>query len=57
MKWGEEVETHMKKKYQKPAVESEAVFETLAAGCGLLNPADDINCDPDAGLGPINQSG
>jgi hypothetical protein len=47
----------MKKKYQKPAVESEAVFETLAAGCGLLNPADDINCDPDAGLGPINQSG
>jgi hypothetical protein len=42
------VETNMKKRYEKPAVESESVFETLASGCGLFNPDDDPNCDPGA---------
>jgi len=39
----------MRKEYSEPTVESEPVFETLAAGCGLLNPDDDPNCDPGAG--------
>ena len=39
----------MKKRYAKPRVESETVFEALAAGCGLQNPNDDSNCDSDWG--------
>lgn len=46
----------MKKTYSKPTIESESVFETLAAGCGLVNAADDPGCDPIWG-GTENQSG
>ena len=35
----------MKKRYDKPTVESETVFEVMAAGCGLNDPLDDSNCD------------
>jgi len=35
----------VKKPYEKPAVESESVFETLATGCGLVTDAD-ANCNP-----------
>ena len=45
---------NMKKRYEKPAVESELVFETLASGCGLFNPDDDINCDPGAEGSTLN---
>jgi len=38
----------MKKQYEKPVVESERVFETLASGCTLI-AADDSNCQPDFG--------
>lgn len=47
----------MKKDYEKPAVESDEVFETLAAACGLLTPGDDINCDPESGVGSQYSSG
>lgn len=30
----------MKKPYEKPLVESESVFETLATGCTLVTDAD-----------------
>ena len=36
----------MKKKYEKPAIESESVFETLASGCTFVSAGDDPNCDP-----------
>lgn len=39
----------MTKKYEKPQIESESAFEALAAYCGLLDPNDDPNCDPDFG--------
>ena len=35
----------MKKPYEKPAVESECVFETLAHGCTLVTDADP-DCNP-----------
>jgi len=35
----------MKKVYEKPSVESEPVFETLAAGSGLNDPIFE-ECDP-----------
>ena len=38
----------MKKPYEKPAVESESVFETLASGCSLLT-VNDPSCNPDFG--------
>lgn len=31
-------------KYEKPSIESESVFETLAAGCTYYND-DDAACD------------
>ncbi len=40
----------MKKLYTKPTVMSEGVFEVLAAGCGLENPTQDTNCDPQWGF-------
>jgi hypothetical protein len=46
---------YMKKPYSEPTVESEAVFEVLAAGCTLLDPALDTRCDSDFG-GQINQT-
>jgi hypothetical protein len=38
-----------KKSYEKPAMESERAFETLAAGCGLNDPTAMAECDPDFG--------
>lgn len=35
----------MKSKYEKPQVESESVFSTLAAGCTYYVAADDAACD------------
>jgi hypothetical protein len=35
----------MKKTYSKPMVESESVFETLAAGCTFITHLDDASCD------------
>jgi len=35
----------MKKTYEKPMIESEAAFETLAGGCTWLTNADEA-CDP-----------
>jgi hypothetical protein len=39
----------MAKPYEKPRVESESAFEALATYCGLLDPNDDTNCDPEWG--------
>lgn len=41
----------VKKDYEKPSIESEGVFETLAAtpACTLADPALDGGCDPDFG--------
>jgi len=39
----------MKKDYVKPTVESEEVFEVLAAGCGYADPFASDNCDNDSG--------
>jgi hypothetical protein len=39
----------MKKRYEKPAIESESVFETLASGCTFISAGDDSNCNPDFG--------
>jgi hypothetical protein len=33
--------------HETPAVTSEPVFETLAAGCTYVVAADDAACDPD----------
>ncbi len=41
----------MKKPYEKPAVETESVFETLASGCGLVTDADPA-CNTTFGGGP-----
>jgi hypothetical protein len=49
------VEVFMKKAYVKPSVESESVFETLAAGCTLLDPKTQPECDPKFG-GVVNLS-
>ena len=38
----------MKKTYEKPSVETEAVFETLASGCTLLTDSDE-RCNSDFG--------
>jgi len=45
----------MKKTYVKPSVESESVFETLAAGCTLLDPKNQVECDPGGGGGAVIQ--
>jgi hypothetical protein len=34
----------MKKTYSKPMVESESVFETLAAGCSQVDMVNDLGC-------------
>ena len=39
----------MKKTYSKPMVESESVFETLAAACTYADPSLDAACDSDFG--------
>lgn len=44
----------MSQHYEKPMVESEPVFETLAAGCGFTSTTVDT-CFPD-GLGVLDQS-
>ena len=36
----------MKKEYTKPSIESEGVFEVLAAGCTLNDPGFIMACDP-----------
>lgn len=39
------------KKYEKPSVESEALFETLAAGCEFIGVgAGEGDCDTDLGM-------
>ena len=38
----------VKKEYQKPGVESEPVFETLAASCTWVSVNDEA-CNPDMG--------
>ena len=46
----------MKKEYRKPSVESESVFETIAATpaiCTHADPSLDAGCDPDFG-GTLN---
>jgi hypothetical protein len=45
----------MKKPYEKPACESEAAFEVLAAGCTLNDPGSISSCDPDFG-GTVNNT-
>ena len=43
------------KEYEKPSVESEDIFETLAAGCDLIGTgAGEGDCDTDLGL-TVNQ--
>lgn len=37
----------MKERYEKPAVESEKAFETLAAGCTYISAEDQTSCDPE----------
>jgi hypothetical protein len=37
----------VRERYEKPACESESVFESLAAGCTFISALDDPNCDPD----------
>lgn len=39
----------MKKQYEKPTVESEEVFEVLAAGCLYNDPTAGDSCDNDSG--------
>jgi hypothetical protein len=39
----------MKKLYEKPSIESESVFETLAAGCTMLDPKTQPECDTGIG--------
>ena len=39
----------MKEVYEKPAVESEQVFEALALGCTFISAGDESKCDPDFG--------
>jgi hypothetical protein len=34
----------VKERYEKPAVETESAFETLAAGCTFYTSVDDQNC-------------
>jgi hypothetical protein len=36
----------VKNSYEKPRVETESVFTTLAAGCTFYVAADDAQCDP-----------
>jgi hypothetical protein len=43
----------MKKTYEKPIVESEAAFETLAGGCTLQTDADGA-CNPAFGGSNLN---
>jgi len=44
----------VKKEYRKPSVESERVFETIAAStCTHADPSLDAGCDPDFG-GTVN---
>jgi hypothetical protein len=45
--------TQMKKTYEKPIVESEAAFETLAGGCTLQTDADGA-CNPAFGGSNLN---
>lgn len=49
--------TNMKKTYSKPRVESESVFETLAAACTFISANDDPGCDPDFSGTELNPSG
>lgn len=46
----------MKNAYEKPGIETESVFTTLAAGCTFYVAADDANCDPltDPSLSELN---
>jgi hypothetical protein len=35
----------VKKDYEKPTIESESVFETLASGCTLADPYTQPECE------------
>lgn len=35
----------VKKEYEKPTIESESVFETLATGCSMINPYTMAECE------------
>lgn len=35
----------MRKAYEKPSIESETAFETLAAGCTVFDPALQAECE------------
>jgi hypothetical protein len=41
----------MKKKYEKPTIASEDVYETLAAGCTFFDNTDP-SCNPDTNPNP-----
>ncbi len=43
----------MTKAYEKPTMETESVFETLAGGCGMLTDADE-DCNRDFGFTNLN---
>jgi hypothetical protein len=45
----------VKKPYEKPVLESESVFETLASGCTLVTDSDP-DCNPGFGQGGHNSS-
>lgn len=42
----------MKREYRKPSIETESVFETVAASiaCDHADPSLDAGCDPDFGM-------
>lgn len=44
----------MKDMYEKPTVETESVFETLAAGCTFYSANDDAACNPIFGGTELN---